>query len=144
MLLYALRVHTLIDHPWRKAFGTPSHIIRALLPHTHARAQEEDKGKVKRALQALKLEGVSEVVGLQELRTDYKEFQERRKLRDGAWSVGWGVGGGGMSVCSMYAIGIWWVCLHVCDKTGEFLSFDGRCFWGEMDRASVCHVWIDG
>lgn len=39
---------------------------------------------MKRALQALKLEGVSEVVGLQELRTDYKEFQERRKLRDGA------------------------------------------------------------
>lgn len=47
--------------------------------------QEEDKGKVKRALGALKLEGVSEVVGLQELRTDYKDFQERRKLRDGAW-----------------------------------------------------------
>lgn len=42
---------------------------------------------MKRALQALKLEGVSEVVGLQELRTDYKEFQERRKLRDGACLV---------------------------------------------------------
>ena len=38
---------------------------------------------MKRALQALKLEGVSEVVGLQELRTDYKDYQERRKLRDG-------------------------------------------------------------
>lgn len=45
--------------------------------------QEEDKGKVKQALDALKLEGVSEVVGLQELRTDYKQYQERRKLRDG-------------------------------------------------------------
>lgn len=64
--------------------------------------QETDKGKVKRALQSLKLEGVSEVVGLQELRTDYKDFQERRKLRDGACGylfgfcvqclgLGWGV-----------------------------------------------------
>ncbi|EKU22060.1 vacuolar protein sorting-associated 11-like protein, partial [Nannochloropsis gaditana CCMP526] len=29
------------------------------------------------------MDGVREVVGLQELRTDYKEFQERRQLRDG-------------------------------------------------------------
>ena len=45
--------------------------------------KEDDKAKVKKALAAMKMEGVSEVVGLQELRTDYKEFQERRKLRDG-------------------------------------------------------------
>ena len=45
--------------------------------------KEDDKAKVKKALAVMKMEGVSEVVGLQELRTDYKEFQERRKLRDG-------------------------------------------------------------
>lgn len=45
--------------------------------------KEDDKAKVKRALAVMKMEGVSEVVGLQELRTDYREFQERRKLRDG-------------------------------------------------------------
>jgi|EP00624_Nannochloropsis_granulata_P003214 hypothetical protein len=45
--------------------------------------KEDDKAKVKKALAVMKMEGVSEVVGLQELRTDYREFQERRKLRDG-------------------------------------------------------------
>lgn len=71
--------------------------------------KEADKGKVKRALAALRLDGVSEVVGLQELRTDYKDYQERRKLRDGASSrhvvkqklVGVGVGReGGATVCA--------------------------------------------
>jgi len=51
--------------------------------------KEDDKAKVKKALAVMKMEGVSEVVGLQELRTDYKEFQERRKLRDGEWSSGY-------------------------------------------------------
>ena len=56
--------------------------------------KEDDKAKVKKALAVMKMEGVSEVVGLQELRTDYKEFQERRKLRDGEWSSGYfGLGG---------------------------------------------------
>lgn len=45
--------------------------------------KDSDKSKVTKALATLKLEGMSEVVGLQELRTDYREWAERRKLRDG-------------------------------------------------------------
>lgn len=40
---------------------------------------------VKKALEALKLPGVSTVVGLQELRVDYRKYEERRKLRDGTY-----------------------------------------------------------
>lgn len=45
--------------------------------------QEDSKAAVKKALQELHIEGASEVVGLQELRTDYKQYQDRRTLRDG-------------------------------------------------------------
>lgn len=45
--------------------------------------QEDCKAAVKKALQELKIDGAADVVGLQELRTDYKQYQDRRTLRDG-------------------------------------------------------------